>query len=474
MKLSSRFWRRLVIFGIASAVMAVFGTSVTFAQDADPMEAIASVQVAIDSTWILVASFLVFFMQAGFALLESGMIRQTGVVNSLMENFMDACIGGLTFFAVGYAVAFGASSGGLFGTTNFFLSEAMTFTDGGVDYGAGVSSFVIFFFQYAFAATAGTIATGAMAERTNFWGKIIYTIVVAALIYPVVVHWVWSAEGWLFNANFKDFAGSTVVHFVGGVVGLVGAIMLGARKGRVFGKAVKPHNLALATTGAILLWFCWYGFNAGSSLGMSNNGFVGLVAVNTTLAAAAGAVVAVMVSYFRTGKWDLPFALNGSLAGLVGITAGCAFVTPVSSIIIGGMAGILVIVGFELLERLKIDDAVGAFPVHGICGAFGTIAIGFLGQPELGANGLLFGGGFEQLGIQLVGVGAVAAWVSVTSVVMFSVVKALGVLRIPAKAEEYGIDIYEHGMTVWPDILPNPEDVAVETGVRGTAPAVGD
>lgn len=474
MKLSSRFWRRMIVFGIASAVLAVFGTSVTFAQEADPMEAITSVQVAVDSTWILVASFLVFFMQAGFALLEGGMIRQTGVVNSLMENFMDACIGGLTFFAVGFAVAFGASSGGLFGTSNFFLSEALTFSNGEVAYGEGVSMFVIFFFQYAFAATAGTIATGGMAERTNFWGKIIYTIIVAAIIYPVVVHWVWSGEGWLFNADFKDFAGSTVVHFTGGLIALIGAMMLGPRKGRVFGKPVKPHNLALATTGAMILWFGWYGFNAGSALSISSNGFVGLVAVNTTLAAAAGATVAVFISYFRTGKWDLPFALNGSLAGLVGITAGCAFVTPLPAILIGAVSGVLVIAGCELLERLKIDDAVGAFPVHGICGAFGTIAIGFLGQPELGANGMLFGGGLELLGIQVVGVAATAVWVSLTTVVMFAAVKALGVLRIPAKAEEYGIDIYEHGTTVWPDMIPNPEDVAVESGVRSTAPAVGD
>jgi Amt family ammonium transporter len=411
-------------------------------------------------------------MQAGFALLEAGMIRQGGVVNSLMENFMDACIGGLCFWAIGYAIAFGATSGGWFGSTNFFLSDAITLADGSASFGDGISVYVMFFFQFAFAATAGTIATGAMAERTNFIGKIIYTAIVAAIIYPVVVHWIWGG-GWIFQRGFFDFAGSTVVHMTGGIIALIGAMMLGPRVGRVFGNMPRPHNLALATLGALILWFGWYGFNPGSALAMSNNGLVGLVAVNTTLGACAGAIATMFFMYFRTGKWDLPASLNGSLAGLVAITAGCAFVMPWASVVIGIIAGVLVILSIDVIEKLKIDDAVGAFSVHGVCGAMGTLAIGFLGQPELGAAGLFTGGDATVLINQIVGILGVSVWVSVTTVVMFGAIKALGVLRIPAKSDAMGIDMYEHGTTVWPDVL-SPESM-VETGkATKKAPAVGD
>ncbi len=472
MNVSARFWRRLIAMGIASAVLVIFGVNVTFAQDADIAGQIAAVQISVDATWILVTAFMVFFMQAGFSLLEAGMIRQGGVVNSLMENFMDACLGGIAFWAIGFGIAFGVSSGGLLGTSNFFLSEAMVFSEGTVSYGEGISTFVLFFFQFAFAATAGTIATGAMAERTNFIGKIIYSLVITGFIYPVVVHWVWGG-GWLAERGFLDFAGSTVVHLVGGVFALIGAMMVGARTGRVFGKAPRPHNLALASLGALILWFGWYGFNPGSALGMGNNGLVGLVAVNTTLAACAGAIATMFFVYIRSGKWDLPASLNGSLAGLVGITAGCAFMAPWASFIVGIIAGILVVLTVDVVEALKIDDAVGAFAVHGACGAMGTIAIGFLGQPELGANGLLLGGGFDQLVTQIIGVVAASAWVSVTGVALFAAIKALGVLRIPAKAEEIGIDMYEHGTTVWPDVLPVADDVASIRSAKKAA-AVGD
>ncbi|MBZ0283722.1 MAG: ammonium transporter [Anaerolineae bacterium] len=475
MKLPSRFVRRLFVMAVCSLVLVVFGTTVTTAQDeVATVTDVANLQVAIDATWILVASILVFFMQAGFAFLESGMIRQTGVVNSLMENFMDACFSGIGFWAVGFGIAFGASQGGFFGLSNFFLSDAMVFTDGGVSYGEGISMFVLFFFQFAFAATAGTIITGAIAERTNFIGKIIYSFVVVMFIYPVVVHWVWSADGWLFNANFKDFAGSTVVHMLGGVLALIASIVVGPRIGRVFGAPPKPHNLGLATLGTLILWLAWYGFNAGSTLSMSNNGFVGLVMVNTTLGACGGAFASILMIYSRTGKWDLATGLNGSLVGLVGVTAGCAFVAPWACVIIGAISGVLMVLTGSLLERMKIDDAVGAFSVHGIGGAFGTLAIGLFGQPELGANGLLFGGGLEQLGIQAVGVGATIVWATVTGFAMFYAIKALGVLRIPAKAEETGIDFYEHGASLWPDVLPFVEEEIGVTGKPVTSPAVGD
>lgn len=478
MKSKSRLWRRLIAMAIGTLILATFGTTFTIAQDtteeeaaveetAAPVEEIvveadpaASVQVAVDATFVFFASALVFFMQAGFAFLEAGMIRKTGVVNSMMENFMDAAFGGIAFFIVGFGLAFGTDNGsGLFGTSNFFLSDAMTYVDGAAVYGGeGLSIFILFFFQFAFAATAGTIATGAMAERTNFVGKMIYSFFIAAFSYPIVIHWIWGG-GWLAQQGFLDFAGSTAVHLCGAMLALGGAIMLGPRKGRVWGSPPKPHNIVYATLGTMILWLGWYGFNPGSALAISNNGFVGLVTVNTTLAACIGAFVAVMFVYFRTGKWDLPAALNGSLAGLVAITAGCAFVAPWASLVIGGIAGVLVILSNDLFEKLKIDDPAGAFAVHGTCGAFGTLMIGLIGQPELGANSLLLGGSVDQLITQLIGVGAVVVWMGVTSFVLFFILKALGVLRISDHGEEMGIDAYEHGITAYPDV-PVPSAAA--------------
>ncbi|MBI1276610.1 MAG: ammonium transporter [Anaerolineaceae bacterium] len=478
-----RLWRRLIAMAIGTLILMMFSTHFTIAQDATPVptevpqtttteastttEAAAeptteapaaeSAQVSIDAAFVFITACLVFFMQAGFAFLEAGMLRQTGVVNSMIENFMDAAFGGIAFFITGFALAFGADNGsGLFGTTNFFLSEALHFTNGTVVYGGeGISIFILFFFQFAFAATAGTIATGAMAERTNFVGKIIYSIFIAAFSYPIVIHWVWGG-GWLAQRGFLDFAGSTAVHLAGGMLALVGAIILGPRIGRVWGSPPKPHNLPFAALGTMILWLGWYGFNPGSALSISNNGFVGLVTVNTTLAACVGAFVAVLFVYSRTGKWDLPAALNGCLAGLVAITAGCAFVAPWASLVIGGIAGILVILSADLFEKIKIDDPAGAFHVHGTCGIFGTLAIGFLGQPELGANGLLLGGGIDQLINQIIGVVAVIVWMGGTSLVLFFILRALNILRISNHGETMGIDAYEHGASAYPDIVPVP------------------
>lgn len=481
---SRRFWRRLVAMALGTLILAILSTSFAAAAQAtepepsEPVaadvlaseasaieEELAALQVSVDAGFVFITAALVFFMQAGFAFLEAGMIRQSGVVNSMMENFMDAAFGGLAFFVTGFGLAFGVDNGsGLFGTTNFFLSEALTFSEGTAVYGgSGISIFIMFFFQFAFAATAGTIATGAMAERTNFIGKIIYSIFIAAFTYPIVIHWVWGG-GWLAQNGFLDFAGSAAVHLCGAMLALAGAIMLGPRPGRVWGSPPQPHNLAYATLGTMILWFGWYGFNPGSALGLSNNGLVGLVAVNTTLSACIGAMIAVLFVYFRSGKWSLPAALNGCLAGLVGITAGCAFVAPWASLVIGGIAGVLVILSNDLFERLKIDDPAGAFAVHGTCGAFGTLAIGFLGQPELGAAGLLLGGGVEQLITQITGVVGIAAWTGVTSFALFFVLKTLGVLRISDHGTKVGIDVYEHGASAYPDFVPQ----------TSSAPATGD
>ncbi len=484
--------RKIWIIAIASMLVAVFGFTlnaqeataeatseavVTSAASGDEAAAVEvavdapadpnSVQAQLDTTWVVIAAILVFFMQTGFAMLESGLIRQRAVVNALLENFMDACVTAILFWAVGFGVAFGASAGGFIGTSNFFLADAVTVaTDGAISYtmfNDTLTVLVFFFFQFAFAATAATIATGAMAERTDFIGDIIYTGVLAMFSYPIVVHWVWGG-GWLGEMGFLDFAGSTVVHTVGGITALVGAWMLGPRANREFGKFPPAHNLGLATLGTMILWFGWYGFNAGSTVAMSDTGLVALVLVNTTLAAAAGALTTMFLVFFRTGKWDLTFTLNGSLAGLVGITAGCAFVMPWASVVIGFIAGLLVYFSVEAIEAVKIDDPVGAFSVHGACGIWGTVAIGLFGDSALGAAGLLTGGGIEQLGVQALGSGVVVGFTFLTAFLTFSALKAIGRLRVEAVSDKIGIDAYEHGVSVWPDVLPMPSLTYKESG----------
>jgi ammonium transporter, Amt family len=485
---SGRTWRRILFIGIATIILAVFGAQFAFAQDAEALasptlDEFNTMKIAIDTTWVLLAGFIVFFMQAGFAMLEAGLIRHTAVVNALLENFIDAALTAVCFWAVGFGIAFGVDNGsGLFGTTLFAVGLDAADT---IYYG-NISVLTMFFFQFAFAATASTIATGAMAERTDFVGDLIYSAIIAAIVYPVVVHWVWGG-GWLFQQGFFDFAGSTVVHTVGGVTALVGAWMLGPRKGKVWGKATAPHNFGLAVIGTMILWFGWYGFNPGSTLGMYGNaGVVGIVALNTTLAAAAAALIAMLFQFFRTKKWDLMAAMNGSLAGLVGITAGCAFVSPLASVIIGVLAGVLVLLVTDLLEKIKIDDPVGAFAVHGACGIFGTLAIGLFAEPSLtpfaanansGLGGILVGGGSAQILVtQFIGSLSTVAWVAITMGIVFTVLKLVNRLRVHAAGEDH-IDAYEHGASAWPDVLPLPE-VEAHTAPGGRsatpAPAAGD
>ena len=486
MKKHARLWQRLFVMAIATIVIARFGVNISFAQDAataaPTMEDFASLKIAIDTSWVLLTGFLVFFMQLGFAILETGMIRQTAAVNGLLENFLEAGIGAIIWWLVGFGLAFGVDNGsGLFGTTLFAPGIGTADT---IYYG-NIGVLTMFFFQFAFAATASTITTGAMAERTDFIGNLIYTVIVTAFIYPVVVHWVWGG-GWLFQQGFFDFAGSNVVHTVGGVIALVGAWALGPRKGKVWGKAIPPHNLGLALTGTLILWVGWYGFNPGSTLGaVGASGTIGIVVLNTTLGGGIGSLSAMFFQYFRTGKWDLPASLNGSLAGLVAVTGGCAFISPVSAIIIGLVAGIIVILWGDLLEKIKIDDAVGASSVHLACGVWGIIAIGLFAEPSLtpfaanvksGFGGLLTGGDAQILVTQVIGSAATIIWCAVTSLVMFMALKAVKHLRVNPAAEADGnfIDNYEHGQTVWPDILPLPQDDIPASGVRVSSPAVGD
>lgn len=454
---------RWAALAVASLVLAVFGGSVG-AQEADFLDSIQRVQNSIDTAWVLLAGFLVFFMQAGFAMLEAGFTRQTGVVNILMENLVDASVTAILFWVVGFGIAFGTDDGsGLIGTDNFFLAGTMVFENGTVTYaGDGLNTLTLFFFQFAFAATASTIATGAMAERTDFLGNLVYTGLVSALIYPIVVHWVWGG-GWLAQRGFLDFAGSTVVHTVGGVIGLVGAALLGPRKDRVFGRPPRPHNLSLATLGALILWLGWYGFNPGSTFGTGDTGLMALVTVNTTLAAAAGTLATMFYVYARSGVWDISYAINGTLGGLVAITAGCAFMVPWAAVVVGLTAGTLVVVVMQQLESFEIDDAVGAFAVHGSSGIVGTLAIGFLAQPELtnGAGGLLLGGGVDQLLVQVIGSGAVVTFIALVAFGMFRLIKAMGRLRIPDYVTS--IDLYEHRASNWPDVWHGEDELKPPT-----------
>lgn len=479
-----RFWQRLLTMGIATLLLAAFGASTGFAQDtavAPTAEEFTALKVSIDTSWVLVTGFLVFLMQLGFAILETGMIQQGSAVNALLENFSEAGIGALAWWIVGFGLAFGVDNGsGLFGTTLFMPGIEMADT---IFYG-NISVLTMFFFQFAFAATASTITTGAMAERTNFIGHIIYNVVIVAFIYPIVVHWVWGG-GWLFQQGFFDFAGGAVVHTVGAVIALIGAIFLGPRKGKVWGKPMTAHNLGLALTGTLILWFGWYGFNPGSTLGAFGvSGTIGIVILNTSLGGAAGLLSSLIFQYFRTGKWDLIATMNGSLAGLVIVTPGCAFIAPLPAMLLGLAGGVIVLLLTDFIERLKIDDAVGAFAVHAGGGITGILAIGLFAEPTLtpfaanvksGFGGLLIPGGSADILItQIIGIGAVIAWCAVTSTIMFAALKAVGLLRVHAEAEADGmfIDAYEHGQTIMPDLLPLPgESAPVNVPARGTAVA---
>ncbi|MFN8530571.1 MAG: ammonium transporter [Anaerolineae bacterium] len=487
-----RVWSRILALAIASLVLAFFGTHGAQAQGDAPVATAA----AVDTAWVLLTGFLVFFMQTGFAMLETGLIRQTSAVNALLENFIDAGLTAVAFWAVGFGIAFGTSAGGIIGTSNFFLSDAVSFTDGVATFARtaaypNLDILTFFFFQFAFAATASTITTGAMAERTDYVGDLIYSVIMGAFSYPIIVHWIWGG-GWLAQQGFHDFAGSTVVHTVGGVTALVGAIMLGARPFRWKEGKWQPlppaHNLGLATIGTMILWFGWYGFNPGSTLGLGNTGLVGLVTLNTTLGAAGGTIVAMFLQYFRSKKWDLVYTLNGSLAGLVAITAGCAFVAPWAALVIGLVAGAVVVFAADFIESLHIDDPVGAFAVHGACGIWGTLAIGLFGQPGLtfapaGVDvatraGLLVGGGIDLLVVQFIGSAATILFTGAFAFVMFGALKAIGRLKVAKAVDDVKvfIDDFEHGASIWPDVREAEEALGIDPQHKTAkaAPATGD
>jgi len=404
----------------------------------------------IDTVWILIASFLVFSMHAGFAMVEAGFTRAKNTVNILMKNFMNVSVGLLLFFIVGYGLMFGESAGGFIGTNGFMLDL--------VD-NTNTQNFAFWFFQAVFAATAATIVSGAVAERMKFYGYLIYCAILTAVIYPIVGHWIWGG-GWLAELGMIDFAGSTVVHSVGGFSALAGAILLGPRLGKYnkdgSSNAIPGHNIAIAALGVFILWFGWFGFNPGSTLSASSPA-ISIIAVNTAIAAAAGALSAMVFVWIRYKKPDASMTLNGALAGLVAITAGCAVVSPVSAIVIGLIGGVIVCVSIDLLDKkFHVDDPVGAVSVHGVTGVFGTLAVGFFAQEKYallagydGVNGLFFGGGGNLLLIQFTGVISVVAWTFGTMFLVFFIMKKLNALRVSREEELKGLDIEEHGMEAY-------------------------
>jgi len=425
----------------------------------------------INTVWVLIAAFLVFFMQAGFMGLEAGFARSRETVNVLLECVFDTCLCGLLYWSIGFAFQFGAGNG-FIGHEFFFLNGAPA------SYGStGVAFLAFWLFQFAFADTASTITSGAMVGRTSFKGDILYSTMVSGFIYPIFGHWVWGPGGWLQSGSgslfeafgtggafFRDFAGSTVVHTVGGAIALAGAIALGPRLGRTFkrdgGGPMPAHDLTWGAIGGVILWFGWYGFNPGSTLSAMDWEGIGRVATNTTLAACAGGLLSVLIVYPKTKKWDLGISVNGFLGGLVGITAPCYWVSPFGAVVIGGIAGIVVVYGIQLLEHFRIDDPIGAVPVHMFCGIWGTLAIGLFAVDKYGfagpdgadnttpVKGLFYGGGVDQLKAQLIGsIACVLVVGSVALIVMFAIRQLKGSwnLRLERDLELEGLDIAEHG-----------------------------
>jgi Amt family ammonium transporter len=435
--------------------------------------------------WMLVAGFLVFFMQAGFAMVEAGFTRAKNAANILMKNIMDFSVGTLAFLAVGYGLMMGTDHSGLFGTGLWFLS--------GEAYDVG--TYLNWFFMVVFAATAATIVSGGMAERTKFKAYLLYSFFITLIIYPVYGHWVWGG-GWLMTGDlfgklgllakdgsplwFADFAGSSVVHQIGGWLGLLGAIILGPRIGKYAKdgrpRAIPGHSITLAALGGFILWFGWFGFNPGSSLSGTELR-IAVIAVTTNIAAAAGAVVAMFYSWSKIGKPDIGMTINGFLAGLVGITAGTAWVGALEAVIIGAVAGFIVVEAILFIENRGVDDPVGCVSVHGVAGFWGTLAVGLFADGTYGNYavpgpgnpaiiGLFHGGGMSQLIVQFIGASAAIIWALAAGFIMFKAIDIVVGLRVSPEEEIEGLDIGEHGVNAYPDFIVARGDGA-GTGLRG-------
>ena len=429
---------RIAVVGLMAMLMLIGPLATLGAAQEVSMAELVS---AIDAVWVIVAAILVMFMQPGFALVEAGFTRAKNAGNIIMKNFMDFAVGSLMYWAVGFGLAYGGVSlGGFLAYGDFFMSNPERSLE--------------WFFQVVFAATAATIVSGAMAERTKFSAYLLYTPFITGFIYPIVTHWVWSGQGWLGNLGYLDFAGSGVVHLVGGAAALAGVIVIGPRLGK-YDENGKPlpipgHSLTLGALGVFILWFGWYGFNAGSTLA-AVGADIATVAVTTTLAAAAGGLAAMIAgwTYPVYGKPDVGLTLNGALAGLVGITAGTADVSNLGAVLIGLVAGVIVVISIVGLERIGIDDPVGAISVHGVVGIWGVLAVGLFAQD----GGLFYGGGFTQLGAQALGALAIAAWAFGTSSIVFRLIDRWWGIRVTPAEELAGLDRMEHGADAYPEFM---------------------
>ncbi len=437
---------------------------------------------ALNTVWVLLAAFLVFCMQVGFVMLEAGFARSRESINILVEGIVDTCICGVTFWAWGFAFMFEPGNG-FIGQTGFFLKGIPD-----TYLATGVPLLAFWVFQFAFADTCSTITSGAMVGRCGFIGDILYSIGVTGFIYPIIGHWAWGPDGWLVTMStpFHDFAGSTVVHSIGGAISLAGAIVLGPRLGRRFlrdgGGPMLPHNIILGAVGGLILWFGRYGFNPGSTLSALDVQGISRVSFNTTMAACSAGLSALFYAYARVGKWDLGITTNGFLAGLVAITCPCYWVSPTGAFFIGMVAGVVVIWAIDALEYLRIDDPIGAVPVHLVCGIWGTLSLGLFATGAYGAptptgadtsaavlvKGLFYGGGMSQLIAQGIGSGAVVLSTLVVAFVLMYAVNATGTLRVTRAGEIEGLDLHEHGMVAYPEYVIHGYEPSIMHGASSS------
>ena len=493
-----------LITGSSALGQATTAPAATAVQPADLLDLVKNPTInPINTAWTLVAAFLVFCMQAGFTMLEAGFCRSRETVNVLVECVFDTCLCGFLYYTWGYAFMFGQGNGFIGWhdpndaaggpVHSWFFLQGITAT---TLYGAtGVPVLAHWVFQFAFADCASTICSGTMIGRTDFIGDILYSICVSGFIYPIIGHWAWGPDGFLytmgglnasanafthflpnFGMNFHDFAGSTVVHSIGGWIALAGGIMLGPRIGRKFkrdgGAPMLPHDLTVGVIGGLLLWFGWYGFNPGSSLSAMDYGGIGRISCNTTLAACTAGLAAEFFLYFRTKKWDCAVITNGFLAGLVAITCPCYWVSPTGACILGAVAGVIVVLGIDLLEYLRIDDPIGAWPVHGLCGVWGTLSLGLFasgeysaagssptgipatdGTPAWALTGLFYGGGWKVFFAQCIGSFTICAATFTIAMIVFAVLNAFKRLRLSKEGELEGMDLHEHGASAYPEYV---------------------
>ncbi|ULL19657.1 ammonium transporter [Paenibacillus sp. H1-7] len=406
----------------------------------------------LDTIWVVLTAAMILLMEGGFALLEAGFVRQKNAVSIIMKVFVDITFGALVFYFIGFGLMYGKDVSGLIGTSGFMMGGDLTHIS------LSISNDTYWLFQCAFVIAVISIVSGAVAERINFHAYILYTIAMTGLIYPIAGHWVWSVGGWLGSMGMIDFAGSAVIHAMGGFSALAAALFIGPRIGKFADNGtpniVPPSNLPLASVGAFILWFGWFGFNSGSTLSATNSS-IGHIAVTTMLAAAAGGASCILFTMLRYRKADPPMVINGSLAGLVGITAGCAFVSDAAAILIGAICGIAMVFATEFLESKRIDDPVGAFAVHGVSGSIGTLAVGLFAQPELaegvgqGYSGLLYGGGWNLLSVQLLGLITVSIWGFFITWLSLKLINRLVPVRVSRDEELVGLDVGIHGVPAY-------------------------